>query len=151
MKGVEKLMTSPVESWSLIDQYHSIDESNEAQSVSIRSEEYLRELLEKARQGQPRLLILCHPGGHRLFVGIGGPFAGVLHYDNLKFVDGKFAVSRQQYAEQPAVFISEDCPTTFPAAALMPPVNVVELVCEFVKTGQIPSSASWVLARGLTP
>jgi hypothetical protein len=84
-------------------------------------------------------------------VGIGGPLAGVLYYDNLNFVDGRFAVAKQHYATKPVVFISEDSPTSFPATVLMPSEDVIDLVCEFVKTGQVSTSIQWVLARGFTP
>lgn len=140
-------MASLFESWSMIDQYHSIEEPGEIDSIPLLSEEQLRLLLNRAEQGPPRLLILCHPSFHRLFIGIGGPLAGVLYYDNPKFIDGRFAVSRQYTSAQSVVFISEDCPTTFPAVALMPPSAVVDLVCDFINTGQLSDSVDWVLSK----
>src|SRR5207248_3223669 len=113
----------------------------------IQSEEHVRSLLEQARRGTPRLLILSHPAGHRLFVGIGGPLAGILYYDRPEFVDGKFAIPQQQHSQEPGEFISEEIPTIFPARVLMPPDDVINITCEFVRTDRLPRSAQWVIAR----
>jgi hypothetical protein len=148
-KVERRLMTMPTHptAWSLIDQYESVDDANPISPVSIQSEEHLRSLLEQARRGNPRLLFLSHAAGHRLLVGIGGPLAGILYYDNPHAVDGKFALPHQQHSLEPEEFVSEDAPMGFPARVLMPPEDVISITCEFVRTDRLPRSVQWVLAR----
>ena len=87
-----KVTKTPDTLWSLVDHYHSIENSGSGPvPLPIQSEEHLQITLEQAKEGPPKLLVLMHPVGHRLFIGIGGNLAGLLHYDNDTFIDGRFA------------------------------------------------------------
>lgn len=73
--------------------------------------------------------------------------AGILYYDNPNAVNGQFALPHQQHSLEPEEFVSEDAPMSFPARVLMPPEDVINITCEFVRTDKLPSSPQWVLAR----
>jgi hypothetical protein len=132
--------------WYLHRQY---DWDDPETILAIDSETTLRAALEALVPCAPCRVALEKEGGPTVFVGVGGPLSGVLVFPSAQSGASVYAVPGESHSCGEACFLSEGLEAAFPAAALMPPAEAIEIVLYIFSNSALPDWVTWDDGRAI--
>lgn len=117
------------------------------ESSLIRSMEELETMLRSYVARAPRILEVHLPNGMYMRVGIGGDLGGVIACPVLTFPPGQrpawTAMAHRLYTKVSPEYLTENVPYQFCLACLMPTEEVLAIVLDFVRLGDLPNTHVW--------
>lgn len=115
----------------------------------IYSVEQLVDALRKFINQEPRVLIVDMPKGRpQLFIGMSKGLGAVDLYPFLASSRSWFASAQTTYSSEDFWITCEGEPSWYPAWAMMPVADAIEIVAYLVGHNELPDTAEWVNLKG---
>ncbi len=113
-------------------------------TVSISSEDELRQELHRLRQLEPGIVSLISPTNEALQIGIGGSFAGLRWYQNPKLSQrNREILADRPYSAKRVDFMAEGDTIAFWPEHLMPVEQAIGIVLYFFNQQSLPNWVGW--------
>lgn len=132
----------------LVDSLRPIPYRKGEEEMPMHSVEELVNSLIKFAADKPRVMILGKRNGPTISIGLGGKLAAIDVYPFLSMGRAWFGKPKTPYSSEDFWITSEGEPTWFPAWAMMPVADVIQIVAYIVEHDELPDTVEWVNLKG---